>query len=81
MKSPDNYVELLNLEMEMMNILQIRAHELYNEEKVPIIKTLVQKEGTAVNKNSEKETNQQKDCFSMFSEKLKPQHNKTILLL
>ena len=40
-KVPDWYVELLNLEMDVSNILQMKMYNLNNEEKVSIIKKLV----------------------------------------
>ena len=38
-KAPDTYVELLNFEMEVTNILQCRTYKLNDEWKVLIIKT------------------------------------------
>ena len=37
-KAPDRNIELLNFEMEVTNILQTRAYELNDVERVPIIK-------------------------------------------
>ena len=39
LKAPDIYVGHLDFEIEVMNILQTRMHELIYEDKVPIIKT------------------------------------------
>ena len=36
----DRYVELVTFDMEVMSILQTRAYELTDEEKVPVIKKL-----------------------------------------
>ena len=41
----DKYIELLNFEMEVMNILEIKAYELTDEEKVPVIKNWLGREG------------------------------------
>ena len=37
-KAPDRYMELLNSEMEVANILQTKAHDLDDEEKMLIMK-------------------------------------------
>ena len=37
-KAPDRYVGLLNFKMEVANILQMKAYDLSDEEKVPILK-------------------------------------------
>ena len=38
-KALNKYVELLNFEMKVMNILETKAYGLNDEDKVPIIKT------------------------------------------
>ena len=35
---PDRYVKLLNFKIEVANILQMKSHDLNDEEKMPIIK-------------------------------------------
>ena len=44
-KVPDRYVELLNFEMELVNVLQAEAYELSGEGKVLIIENWVIREG------------------------------------
>ena len=44
-KAPDKYVELLNFKLEVANILQIKAYDLNDEEKVAIIKNGKAKNG------------------------------------
>ena len=39
-KVPDNYIELLSFDMEVMTLLQTRTYRLNEEEKVPTIKKL-----------------------------------------
>ena len=39
--APDKCVELASFEMEVMNMLQIKTHELTEEEKVPVIKNCI----------------------------------------
>ena len=41
----DRYVELLNFEMEVMNILEKKAYEITDEDKVPAIKNFLGQEG------------------------------------
>ena len=42
---PDRYVKLLNFELEVTNILEIRAYRISDEEKVPVIKNWLGCEG------------------------------------
>ena len=44
-KVPDRYVELLNFEMDVTNVLQVYAYDLNDEEKVHIIKNQLGREG------------------------------------
>ena len=44
-KAPDRYVELLNFEMEIANVLQAELYDLSEEGKVPIIKNWLCREG------------------------------------
>ena len=68
-----------------MNILQSKACELNDEEKVLIIKKLARKGGLQIIQtftNSEKQACYAAEgLFKMISEKVKQQHNKTTLLL
>lgn len=67
-KAPDSYVELLNLEMEVANVLQAKVDDLNYEEKVLVIKNWLGREGLQFIQtlNTEKETCKvQQDC-SMF---------------
>ena len=43
-KAPDRYMELLNFEMEVVNVLQGKACDHNNEEKVSIIKNWLGRE-------------------------------------
>ena len=43
-EAPDRYVELLNFEMEVANVLQAKAYDL-EEDKVPGIKNWLVREG------------------------------------
>ena len=65
-KAPDRYVELLNFEMEVANILQPKAYDLNDEEKVSIIKNWLGREGLKFIQtltNTEKEASKmQQDC-------------------
>ena len=42
---PDRYVELLNFQLEVMNILETRAHKINDEERIPAIKNWLGMEG------------------------------------
>ena len=44
-KEPDRYVELLNFEMKVANVLQAEAYDLSEEGNVPIIKNWLGTEG------------------------------------
>ena len=44
-KAPDRYVELLNFEMKVADVLQAEAYDLSEEGKVPIIKNWLGIEG------------------------------------
>ena len=67
-----------------MNILQTTAYQLNDEKKVPVIKKLARKGGTAVNKtftSSENETCKTAEgLFVMLSEIFRLQHDETISL-
>ena len=72
--------------MEMLNILQTKAYEINDEEKVPIIKrNWLGREGLHLIQtctNSEKETcKTARGLLTTLNEKFKPQHNETTLLL
>ena len=84
-KVPDRYVELLNFEMHVANVLQADAHDLIEEGKVPIIKNWLGREGlqfiqtvTNVEKEACKRTTV---LFNVLKEKFKSQHNEMILSL
>ena len=68
-----------------MNILQIKTYKLTAEEKSPVIKNLLGRDGKKLIQtftNSEKETcNTVEGLSSTLGEKFKPHHNKTILSL
>ena len=54
----DRYVELMNFEMKVMNILETKAYELTDKERVPVIKRLLGQESLQLMKtfmNEEKE--------------------------
>ena len=46
----DNYVEVLNCEMEVINFLQTKVYALTDEENIPVMKNWLG-EGLAANKN------------------------------
>ena len=43
--APDRYIKLLNFQIEVTHILETRAHEISNEEQIPVIKNWVGQEG------------------------------------
>ena len=65
--APDKYVELLNFEMEIANVLQTKMCKITEEEKVPVIKNWVVREGLQLKQTftipRRKHTAQQRDCF------------------
>ena len=73
-KVPDRYVELLNFEKEVVNVLHAKVYDL-NDEKVHIIKNWLGWEGlqfTQTVTNAEKDTcKMQQDCFNVLKEKFK----------
>ena len=44
-KAPDRYVELLNFEMEVANVIQVKLYDLNDKGKVPIIKNWLGRKG------------------------------------
>ena len=79
------YIELHNFDMEVMNILGMNAYELTDEEKIPVIKNWLGREGEQLVKafsNEEKEIcKRAKRLFSILSQKFKPCHNRILLSL
>ena len=69
--------------MEVANILQAKAYDLNHEEKVPIIKNWLGREGLQfihTLTNAEKETcKSTTGLFNVLKEKFRPQHNEMIL--
>ena len=75
-------VEVLNFKMEVTNILQMKMYELTEEEKVPIIKNWLGREGLQLIKTFTNETcKTARGLFSTLSEKFMPWHNQMVLLL
>ena len=81
----DKYVELLYFEMEVKNILQMKAYKLSEEEKLPTMKNLPGREGLQLIQkftNSEKEACKTvQGIFFLLGKKFKLHHNKNILPL
>ena len=71
--------------MEVANVLQEKAYDLNDKEKVPIIKNWLGREGLQFIQtltNAEKEAcKSATGLFNFFKGKFKPQHNKMILSL
>ena len=42
---PERYVELLSFHLEVVNVLETRAYEINDEERIPVIKNWVGLEG------------------------------------
>ena len=65
----DEYAELLNFEMEVINILK-KAYELTDEtdeEKIPVIKNeLVRKRGLTIHKDFHKKERNMQECRKTF---------------
>ena len=84
-KAPDWYVELLNLEIKVANLLQMQAYDLNNEKKVSIIKNWLGREELQFIQtptNAEKDTcKSATGLFNVLKEKFRLQHNKMVLLL
>ena len=82
---PDRYVEILNFEMKVTNVLQAKVCDLSDKEKVPIIENQLDKEELQIIQtltNAEKETcNSTTGLFTVFKEKFRPRHNEMILPL
>ena len=84
-KAPDMYVELLNFEMEVGNMPQVKAYDLSEQEKVPIIKNWLGKEGRQFIQsltNIEKEAcKSATGLIIVLKGTFRPQHNEMILSL
>ena len=62
----DRYTELINFEMEVTNILEMKAYELNDEEKVTVIKNWLGRKGLQLIKtftNKKKENARLHDYF------------------
>ena len=72
----DRYVKLMNFEVEVTNILKMKAYQLTNEEKVPVIRNWLGQEVLQVTKtftHKEKEKHlTPKSLFSILCDKFKP---------
>ena len=81
----DIYVELMNYEMEVTNILETKVYELTDEEKVPVIKHWLDQEGLQFIKmfphEKHKNCKTAKGLFSILSNKFKLQCNRILLSL
>ena len=82
---PDRHVELLNFKLQVTNILETRAYEISCEERIPVIKNLLDQEGlllmgtfTQVENEKCKTT---KVLFSVLSNIFKLCHNQIIISL
>ena len=84
-KVPDRYVELLNFEMGVANVLQSEAYDFSEERKVPIIKNWLDRDGLSfihTLKNIEKEAcKSSTGLFNVLKEKFRTQHSEMILSL
>ena len=82
---PDRYVKLLNFQLEMMNILETRAYEINDEERIPIIKNRLGQEACyswkLLHRRKKKYVKPQKGLFSVLSNRFKPCHYHIILSL
>ena len=79
----DRYVELLNYEMEVANVLQAKEDNLSDKEKVPIIKNWLGRERLQFIQTL---TNVEKEACKITTgqfnaKKIRPQHNEMILSL
>ena len=80
-KTPDRYVELLHFEMKKANVLQTKAFNLNNKEKVPAIKNWLGREGLQfIQTLTNAEIEACKSITGLFNIKinLKLQHNEMI---
>ena len=70
----DRFIELLNIELEVMNILERNTYDLTDEEKVPVIKSWLGREGMWLIKTFTKEEKNRQDCkWTIFTMKSKIQ--------
>ena len=83
--APDKFVELLKFEMEVANMLQTKKYRLNNEEMSLYLKNWLRRKGLQLIETfmkSEKEAYKTAEgLVTTLGKKLKPQHNKIILLL
>ena len=79
------HIKLLNFEMKVMKILEAKAYEITDEEKIPVIKNWLGRRGLQLIKTFTKKGKEKckmpKGLFPVLSHKLKPCHNKIVLLL
>ena len=84
-KAPYRYVELLNFEIEVANVLQAEPYDLSEERKVCIIKNWLGKEGLqfikTLNNTEKEEWKSATELLNVLKEKFRPQHNEIILTL
>ena len=55
--APDRYVKLLNFQLQVMNILEIRHCEINDEERIPVIKNWLGWDGLLLVKSFTQEEN------------------------
>ena len=83
--APDRYVEFLNFEMEVINILKTKMYKVNTEEKVTIITNWLGREVTVpllikIFLNTEKEAcKTAKGLCSTIGDKFKPHHKKSFI--
>ena len=81
MNAQERSTESLNFEMEFTNILETKAYELTDKEKVPIIRDWLGRESMQLIKTFTNEETKMENCkgpFSMSSNKFKPYHNRIV---
>ena len=82
---PDRYVELLNFQLEVMNILETRAYEINNEERMPVIRDWLGLKGMLLTETFTQEKKEKckttKRLSSVLSNRFNLYHNWIILAL
>ena len=81
----DRYIELLNFELKATNILQTRAYDISDEEKVLVIKNWLDQEDLLSIETSKQEEKEKwkttQGLFSFLTNKFRPCHNLIIISL
>ena len=81
----DSYVKLLNFQLEAMNILETRAFEINDEERMQVTKNWLGRDGLLLmltfTLEKKKKCKSTKGLFSVLSNKFKLHHNHIILSL